>query len=97
MAAWLGAGRSGGLILGAGLVAHHVGDLGEEWDHDGGGGVGDVGFAHRLAHQLEPAIAFGDADGEREVSGAEARVTSFLEVGWRAAEPIEEEVAQSFF
>lgn len=88
-------GSLSGSILGA--VAHEVGDLGEEGAEDGGLGLRDAGFLHGGAHQVEPAVALSEADGEREVTHAEAGVAALLDVGLGAAEAEDEEVGKAFF
>lgn len=80
-----------------GPVAHEVGDLGEE----GGEGFGvrglDGGVLHGGAHEVEPAVALGEADGEGHVAHAQAGVAAFFDVGLGAAEAEDEEVGEAFF
>ena len=80
-----------------GAIAHEVGDLGEEGGEGFGLGRWDGGVVHGGAHEVEPAVALWDADGERHVAHAQAGVAAFFDVGLGAAEAEDEEVGEAFF
>ena len=56
--------------------------------------VVDAGFAHRLVHAQHPFVALADADGERQVAHAQARVAEAFDVVIGPAEPAAQEPEQ---
>ena len=81
--------------FGLGLVDHECGHLLEEGSKQLFGFDGKASFGEGVIHELHPAIACGAIDVKRKVAGAQAGMSTLGDVFFRAAEAIDEEVAET--
>jgi hypothetical protein len=79
------------------LISHEIRDLQEKRVKKLPCRGRHAGFLHRCGHQLQPAIALGDADFKRDMAHPEFWMASCFHVAGRRAQAEKQEFRQSVF